>query len=307
MTARRPAFSGVVPPVVTPLTADGDIDTASLERLVGFLLEGGVDGLFALGSSSETAYLTEAQRTRVLEVVVGANAGQVPVIAGCIETTTNRVIERALISRESGADAVVATAPFYTRTHPVEIERHFREIAAAAELPLFAYDIPVCVHNKLDTAMLLRLAADGVLAGVKDSSGDDVAFRYLCLGARELPEFAVLTGHEVVVDGALLGGADGVVPGLGNVDPHGYRRLADHAAAGDWAATAAEQDRLARLFEIVTVAENTSGTAAGLGAFKTALMLRGIITTNAMSTPMTAYDAEQTAAVAALLDRAGLR
>ncbi|MDR3032033.1 MAG: dihydrodipicolinate synthase family protein, partial [Kitasatospora sp.] len=108
MTARRPAFSGLVPPVVTPLTADGEIDVPSLERLVGFLLEGGVDGLFALGSSSETAYLTEAQRTRVLEVVIGANAGQVPVIAGCIETTTNRVIERAAISRESGADAVVA-------------------------------------------------------------------------------------------------------------------------------------------------------------------------------------------------------
>ncbi|MFG2824753.1 dihydrodipicolinate synthase family protein [Kitasatospora sp. NPDC048365] len=303
---RQPLFTGVIPPVVTPLTAEGDIDTASLERLVEFLLEGGVDGLFALGSSSETAYLTESQRTRALEVVVKANAGQVPVIAGCIETTTNRVIERANTTRDLGADAVVATAPFYTRTHPAEIERHFRQIAAAAELPVLAYDIPVCVHTKLAGDMLLRLAADGVLAGVKDSSGDDVAFRYLCLGAADL-DFAVLTGHEVVVDGMLLGGADGVVPGLGNVDPHGYRRLVDAARAGDWAAARAEQDRLAQLFEIVFAAKDTSGTAAGLGGFKTALMLRGIIATNAVSSPMAALDEEQTAAVARILDRAGLR
>ncbi|MFE0464660.1 dihydrodipicolinate synthase family protein [Kitasatospora sp. NPDC058965] len=306
MTLRQPRFAGLVPPVVTPLTADGRIDTASLERLVGFLLEGGVDGLFALGSSSETAYLTEDQRTQVLEVVVKAAAGRVPVIAGCIETTTNRVIERARTARELGADAVVATAPFYTRTHPAEIERHFRQIAAAVDLPLFAYDIPVCVHTKLDTGMLLRLAADGVLAGVKDSSGDDGAFRYLCLGAAELPGFAVLTGHEVVVDAMLLGGADGVVPGLGNVDPHGYRRLADAAAAGDWAAARAEQDRLARLFEIVRAATDTSGTAAGLGGFKTALMLRGIIASNAMSAPMLPLDEQQTAEVRRVLERAGL-
>ncbi|MEV0193692.1 dihydrodipicolinate synthase family protein [Kitasatospora purpeofusca] len=304
---RQPLFTGVVPPVLTPLTTDGDIDTASLERLVAFLIEGGVNGLFALGSSSETAYLTEAQRTHALEVIVKANAGQVPVIAGCIETTTNRVVERAAIARGLGADAVVATAPFYTRTHPAEIERHFRQIAASTELPLLAYDIPVCVHTKLNTDMLLRLAADGVLAGVKDSSGDDVAFRYLCLGAAELPGFSVLTGHEVVVDGMLLGGADGVVPGLGNVDPHGYRRLVDAAAAGDWAVARAEQDRLAELFGIVFAARDTSGTAAGLGGFKTALMLRGIIATNAVSAPMAALDEEQTTAVARILDRAGLR
>ncbi|MFI1093255.1 dihydrodipicolinate synthase family protein [Streptomyces sp. NPDC020917] len=306
MTIRQTRFTGVVPPVVTPLTAEGEIDTASLERLVGFLIEGGVDGLFALGSSGETAYLTESGRTRALEVVVKAAGGQVPVIAGCIETTTARVVERAAIARGLGADAVVATAPFYTRTHPAEIERHFRQIAAEAELPLLAYDIPVCVHSKLDTGMLLELAADGVLAGVKDSSGDDGAFRYLCLGAAELPGFSALTGHEVVVDAMLLGGADGVVPGLGNVDPHGYRRLMDAARADDWATARREQDRLAELFRIVTVARDTSGTAAGLGAFKTALMLRGVIASNAVSAPMAPLDADETAGVRRILDTAGL-
>ncbi|MFJ8921236.1 dihydrodipicolinate synthase family protein [Streptomyces sp. NPDC102415] len=307
MTATT-TYSGVIPPVVTPLTADGELDRASLERVVGHLLDGGVSGLFALGSSGETAYLTPAQQDEVIKVIASASAGQVPVLVGAIETTTNRAIERARAAAGLGADAVVATAPFYTRTHVTEIDRHFRDIAAAVDVPLLAYDVPVCVHTKLDPELLLPLAADGVLAGVKDSSGDDGSFRRLAIGARELPGFSVLTGHELVVDAMMLSGADGSVPGLGNVDPHGYVRLHEAAVRGDWAAAKAEQDRLVGLFDIVTAAApgTASATAAGLGAFKTALMLRGVIATNVMSPPMRRLDEGETAAIAAYLDRAGL-
>ncbi|MEV0744355.1 dihydrodipicolinate synthase family protein [Streptomyces sp. NPDC050273] len=308
MTARTPRFSGVIPPVVTPLTVDGELDRPSLERVVEHLLDGGVTGLFALGSSGETAYLTPGQQDEVIKVIVSAAAGQVPVIVGAIETTTNRAIERARSAATLGADAVVVTAPFYTRTSDQEIDRHFRDVAAAVELPLLAYDVPVCVHSKLTPELLLPLAADGVLAGVKDSSGDDGSFRRLAIGARELPDFSVLTGHELVVDAMMLGGADGSVPGLGNVDPHGYVRLHHAAVTGDWAAAKAEQDRLVALFDIIRAARagTASATAAGLGAFKTALMLRGVITTNVMSPPMRRLDAAETATVADCLDRAGL-
>ncbi|MGW0935771.1 dihydrodipicolinate synthase family protein [Streptomyces sp. NPDC002666] len=308
MTARTPRYSGVIPPVVTPLTADGELDRPSLERVVEHLLDGGVTGLFALGSSGETAYLTPGQQDEVIKVIVAAAAGRVPVIVGAIETTTNRAIERARSAATLGADAVVVTAPFYTRTSDQEIDRHFRDVAAAIDLPLLAYDVPVCVHSKLSPELLLPLAADGVLAGVKDSSGDDGSFRRLAIGARELPDFSVLTGHELVVDAMMLGGADGSVPGLGNVDPHGYVRLHHAAVTGDWAAAKAEQDRLVALFDIIRAARpgTASATAAGLGAFKTALMLRGVITTNVMSPPMRRLDAAETATVAEVLDRAGL-
>ncbi|MFJ3709726.1 dihydrodipicolinate synthase family protein [Streptomyces sp. NBC_01387] len=309
MTPRTPRIHGVVPPVVTPLLPDGQVDTDSLEKLVAFLIDGGVNGLFALGSSGEVAYLTDQQQATVLDVIVGAAGGQVPVLAGVIETTTNKVVERAEAAARQGVDALVATAPFYTRTHATEIDRHFRLISAAVDLPLFAYDIPVCVNNKLDRSLILSLAKDGVLAGVKDSSGDDVAFRRLAIDLKEMPEFALLTGHEVVVDAMLLGGADGSVPGLGNVDPHGYRRLHDAADRGDWVAAKAEQDRLAELFDIVFVADpaTSSGTSAGLGAFKTALQVRGIIAHNTVSPPMRRLDEQETRAIAGILDRAGLK
>lgn len=310
-TPLAPRFSGVVPPAITPLHADGTVDVPSLERLIGHLIDAGCHGIFALGSSGETVFLTDDQRDLALQTIVKSVAGQVPVIAGCIEPTTPRVIARARRARELGADALVVTAPFYTLVGPHEIERHFRAVHEAVDLPLLAYDIPVCVHTKLPVELLLRLAEDGVLVGVKDSSGDDVAFRQLLIAlADRLPgaDFTALTGHEVVVDGSMLAGGSGSVPGLGNVDPAGYVRLHNACLAGDWATARAEQDRLTRLFRIVDAADpaTTFGSTRGVGAFKTALQLLGVIDSNAVSLPMRPYDEAEKSRVRTQLEIAGL-
>ena len=280
----------------------------SLENVTKHLLDGGVSGLFVLGSSGEVTHMTNTERDLVVQTVAGVNAGQVPVIVGAVEQTTNRVIEEARRVIALGADSIVATSLYYAISNAEENGRHFRSIAAAVDVPVFAYDVPVRTHFKLPTDLLVELGRDGVIAGVKDSSGDDVSFRQLLLAAKDIPNFDIFTGHEVVVDGALLGGAQGVVPGLGNVDPAGYRRLYDAAIAGDWAGAAAEQDRLADVFEIVYTpkAGRVSGNAAGLGAFKTALQLMGVIKTNVMSAPMLSLDEDETKAIRVILERNGL-
>lgn len=298
---------GVVPPLVTPLTPAGEVDRPSLERLVAHLLEAGVDGIFALGSSGEVAFFDDDTRRTVLEVVTHAVGGQVPVLAGVIDMQTNRVLAHVREAERLGVQGVVATAPFYAITGPEEIETHFRTLGTQASVPVFAYDIPVCVHTKLDAALLVRLGAEGVLAGVKDSSGDDVGFRRLVTQNREAGSpLTLLTGHEIVVDGAYLAGADGCVPGLGNVDPAGYVRMDRAYRDGDWKAVRCEQDRLAALFEIVFTPRDRVGPAAGVGAFKTALQLLGIFDSNTMSLPMRALEQHDTDAIRQILQRAGL-
>ncbi|MBQ7808850.1 dihydrodipicolinate synthase family protein [Rhodococcus sp. (in: high G+C Gram-positive bacteria)] len=308
MSTETTTFSGIVPPIVTPLTLEGEVDTTSLERLLSLQIEAGVDGLFVLGSSGEVGYLTDAQRAQVVQTAIGHVGGQVPVLVGVNDMTTNRVIAVAEQAREAGADAIVATAPFYAITDAAETATHFRSIHAAVDLPLFAYDVPVRVHSKLSPAMLVELGREGVIAGVKDSSGDDVSFRMLLRQSAGLENFAVFTGHEVVVDGCLLMGASGAVPGLANVDPHGYVRLWRAAQAGDWAAAKAEQDRLTDLFSIVEAPTpgRVSAGVAGLGAFKTALALRGVITGNTMCAPMLSLDESETATIKVVLEQAGL-
>ncbi|MEO3924961.1 dihydrodipicolinate synthase family protein [Micromonosporaceae bacterium B7E4] len=304
------ALTGVIPPVSTPLTPDLDVDTGSLARLVDHLLAGGVDGLFVLGSTSEVAYLPDGHRKVVLETVIGHVAGQVPVLAGVIDTTALRVLDHARVAAEAGADGLVATAPFYTRTHPDEIALHFRTIAARGGLPLYAYDLPVSVHSKLGTDLVLELAAEGTLAGVKDSSGDEAGLRGVILGRRDRPEigaFSVLTGSELTVDSALWMGADGVVPGLGNVDPHGYARLFRAAGKGDWEAARSEQERLLRLFQLVYVGAGRIGmSSSALGAFKAALHLRGIIAHPTTALPQLPLNPDEVARVKEYLAAAGL-
>ncbi|GAB2737382.1 dihydrodipicolinate synthase family protein [Salinifilum aidingensis] len=304
------ALHGVVPPVCTPLNPDWTVDVPSLERLVDFLLEGGVDGLFALGSTSEVAFLPDDHRQQVLETVVARTAGEVPVLAGAIDMTSLRVLDHARAAAKVGCDGLVVTAPFYTRTHPAEIERHFRTVAEGTDLPVYAYDLPVSVHTKLDTDMLVRLAAEGVLAGVKDSSGDDGALRRLVLSARQTAPapFSVLTGSELTTDAALRMGARGAVPGLANVDPRGYARLYEYCAAGEWDAAAAEQERLIALFGLVDAGEaaRMGRGSSALGAFKAALQLRGIIDHATTAPPQFPLDEAETRCVRSRLEAAGL-
>ncbi len=298
---------GVIPPVVTPLTEAGHFDPESFDALINHLIDGGVHGLFILGSTSEVVFSTDARRREILTAATRAVAGRVPIIAGVIDTQTARVLEHIRVAEDAGVDAVVTTAPFYALGGPAEVERHFRVLAANTSLPIYAYDLPVCVHTKLGVEMLLRLGQEGVIAGVKDSSGDDVSFRRLALHNRAGGEpLALLTGHEVVVDGAYLAGAHGCVPGLGNIDPAGYVRMWDAYQAGDWEQVRTEQDRLAQLMEITAVVRSAVGFGAGVGAFKTALQLLGIITTNTMPEPVAALKGADVDAIAEVLRKCGL-
>lgn len=286
-------IGGVIPPVVTPRTSNGELDLPGLERVVEYLVAGGVSGLFVLGSSGEVAFLSDADREVILRETVRVSAGRVPVLAGVNDMSTTRVIDQIRLAERSGVDAVVATAPFYVLPSDAEIEEHFRLLAASTSLAIYAYDVPVRVHRKLSPEFLVRLGVEGVLAGVKDSSGDDVSFRRLVAQNRAAGSPLVLfTGHEVVVDGALLAGADGVVPGLGNVDPRRYVELVAAARAGDWETARRLQEELNELFEIVFQARGVGGEAAGLGAFKTAMVTLGIIESNGMSAPVPSLSGE---------------
>ena len=301
------SLTGVIPPVVTPLTASGDFDYESFARNANRMIDAGVHGLFAMGSSGEVAFSTSERRDEVTSAAIEVAAGRVPVVVGVIDMQTTRVIEHAQRAQELGAAGIVATAPFYALGGPAEVERHFRVIADNIDLPLYAYDIPVCVHTKLGVDMLMRLGEEGVLAGIKDSSGDDVSFRILSIKNRDAGSpLALLTGHEVVVDGAYMSGADGSVPGLANIDPHGYVRQWDAYQRGDWDAVREEQDRLVRLMMITQVVEGVAGFGAGVGAFKTALNLMGIFETNNMPEPVTSLTGSNVEALAKVLAEAGL-
>ena len=299
-------FHGVIPPVVVPLDANRELDVPAFDRSINRMIEGGVHGLFFLGSSGEVAFLNDDQRFQLLEEAVRIVDHRVPVLAGVIDMETERVIKQVKRTQQYGVDGLVCTAPFYALGGPKENERHFRVIREHAELPLFAYDLPVCVHTKLDPTMLVRLGNDGVLAGVKDSSGDDVQFRWLMLENEDAGHpLQLLTGHEVCVDGAYLGGADGSVPGLANLAPREYVEMWDAAQAKDWDTVKECQDLLARLMFMTRHVQATVGFGAGVGAFKTALWQLGVFETNAMREPVQPLVGDDVVQIVRTLKRCG--
>lgn len=300
-------LTGVVPPVVVPLKEDRSLDEDAFEKHINRLIDAGVNGLFFLGSSGEVAFSTDEHREQVIREAIRVVDHRVPVLAGCIDMETQRVFHHADKMAELGVDAIVVTAPFYAIPGPHDVENHFRDIHEHIDIPMFAYDIPVCVHYKLHPETLVRLGSEGVLAGVKDSSGDDIAFRYLCIYNNDAGHpLSVLTGHEIVVDGAYLSGADGSVPGLANIDPEGYVRQWKAFQAGDWDTVRSEQDRLARLMRITMVTKGVGGFGAGVGAFKTALHEMGYFPTNQMPMPVEALEGDNVTAIHEVLVELGM-
>jgi 4-hydroxy-tetrahydrodipicolinate synthase len=312
MTTNSKLLRGVVPPVCTPFTSDYEVDEKSLRKLINHLIDGGVHGLFVLGSTSEVAYLTDKRRADVIRIAIDETAGRIPVVAGAIDMTSLRVNEHVKAAVAAGIDGIVLTAPFYVRTHPEEIALHFKIVKeACGDVPLYAYDIPVAANGvKLETGTVLKLAKEGVIQGLKDSSGNDAGIRAVVLGAKKmgLKDFVVLTGSELTVDSALMAGAHGVVPGIGNIDPAGYVRIFDFVAAGKYSEARAEQERLLEMFGLVDVgAPSRMGRgSSALGAFKASLKLLGIIEDGRTAPPQIALNADEIAAIIPYLKNAGL-
>jgi 4-hydroxy-tetrahydrodipicolinate synthase len=205
-------------------------------------------------------------------------------------------------------DGIVVTCPFYVRPGAAEIAEHYRIIRQEVDLPIIAYDIPYAVQTKLPRPVVVELASEGTIAGIKDSSGDEANFRMLVMETNHLPGFCRFTGSELLVDTALLYGADGCVPGMGNVDPAGYVRLYDLVRAGKIEEAKREQERLIRLFGIIQAATpgRMGPNASAIGGFKTAMQLQGMIDTNVLGRPLTRYNDEEVARVRAIVEEAGL-
>nr|WP_246351083.1 dihydrodipicolinate synthase family protein [Deinobacterium chartae] len=151
--------------------------------------------------------MSAQQRAEVLETAHAVVQGRVPLLAGVIDPTTDRVIEHAQQARTIGVDALVLTSPFYARTSQPEILQHFRCVRESVDLPIIAYDIPVSTHYKLERATVVQLAREGVIVGLKDSSGDEANFRGVLLELQDQPGISLFTGSELTVDASLLMGA----------------------------------------------------------------------------------------------------
>jgi len=243
-------FAGIVPPMVTPLTPQETIDRPAVTRLVNFLIDGGVHGLFILGSMGEGAYLTPSARREMAAATIEAAAGRVPVIAGALETGTRRVEEEIRRLAMPGIAAFVVTTPYYYGGFgAAELREHFRRVAEAADRPILAYNIPQNTHVSMKADLMLELGTLPNVIGVKDSSGDWFENQLLLLKPRPRG-YAVFQGNQIYCGVSLLAGADGLVPGHANVWPQLLVGMYDAAKRKDTEAVWSAQAHLNTLLAL---------------------------------------------------------
>lgn len=243
-------FDNVVVPLLTPLDADERIDVAALRRMVGFQLDAKVAAIFVLGSNGEGPALRPAERRRLAQETVRAVAGRCAVIAGAIEPSTARILDEIDNLSGLGLDGFVATTPYYFSGYTdSDLVAHFRAIAARAPAPLLAYNIPQNTKIPLRASVVRALADAPNIVGYKDSSGDWTEFQALLVD-RPRPDFVLLQGMQQLSAVSMLAGADGLVPGMANVQPQLLVDLCNAGRAGRVADAMRHQATLDRLLAV---------------------------------------------------------
>lgn len=290
-------LSGVIVPMITPMTAAGEVDADALGRLTRFLVGEGVSGLFVLGSSGEGAYLDPRGGEKVIATVVDAARGRVPVLAGALQPSTPRAIEVARMAGRLGASAVVVTTPYYGIFDQASVMRHVRAIADAVELPVLLYNIPSATGNAFEATTVKTLSRDPRIVGLKDSSADATALQRILLD-RQDAAFCVLQGAERLSACALMMGCDGLVPGLANIAPALFVELARTARQGDWRTAQAIQAAIEDLWRLYTPGH-------WLACLKAAAALRGF-GSGAVTPPISPATPEDIRMIREVMARHGL-
>jgi len=211
--------SGIIPPLVTPLTGRDELDHAGLERLIEHVLSGGVHGIFILGTTGEAPSLSYQLRRELITRAIAIVAGRIPVLVGITDTSFVESINLAEHAAGEGATAVVLSTPYYFPAGQTELAGYVENLAPQLPLPLVLYNMPSLTKVWFETETLVRLSAISKVIGVKDSSGDREYFARAIGLKQRRPDWSIMIGPEAMLPEAMQLGGDGGVAGGANVFP----------------------------------------------------------------------------------------
>lgn len=242
---------GPIVPVATPCNRRGKPDLAGLQSICREMLAAGYRGIFVAGSTGRGPWFSRTDRVRLCRAAAEVVNGAVPLIAGVSGSGLADMLENAQAMADAGAQIAVATVPGYFKYNPAEIEAIYLKFADASPLPVMVYDIPEFTNTKLDDGMILRLAVHGNIVAFKDSSADFERFQELLAALEQQPDFLLFQGKESLLFDSLRLGASGFIVSLIHLHPAAFMRLYRVTRAGDLAAGAAIQEKLAEVLKIV--------------------------------------------------------
>ena len=224
-------FEGVIPPMVTPVTKDGNVDVEGLKDVTRYMIEGGVHGLFPLGTIGEGPKFSRDERKVVIETVMEAAKGKIPVIPGTGGITTQDAITFTKDAQELGVAAAVIHPPWYFHPTSDALLSHFRSIAEQVDLPIILYNIPPFAGYEIPTEVVVKASEARNIVGIKDSSANMLYYQKLIALCRR--DFNVIQGHGSLFLPSLVLGGKATMSGEANIAPKIVVGIYDNYLKGD--------------------------------------------------------------------------
>jgi dihydrodipicolinate synthase/N-acetylneuraminate lyase len=264
---------GVVVPMITPITSQGDLDEPAVCRVIDYLIEGGVGGIFVLGTTGEAASVPRSMRSRLVAVTVEHAGGRATTYAGIGDNCLAHSVDAAEEYFRLGIDAVVAHLPSYYALSPDEQSGYYAAIVERIPGPLMLYNIPSTTHMSIPIEVVEKLSEHPNVIGLKDSENNVARLETAmeALGGRS--DFAVFAGVAALSARALRLGADGTVPSSGNLVPDLCQGLYESGIQGDVASVEEYQRLIDRVTDIYTRNRTLGQSLAALKAAMGALGL----------------------------------
>jgi 4-hydroxy-tetrahydrodipicolinate synthase len=254
MAATRTPFTGCGTALVTPFTTDGALDEPAITRLARRQVEAGIHFLVPCGTTGESPTLDARERRRVVELVVEAAAGRVPVMAGAGGYDTREVIHAIGEMAKAGATGILSVSPYYNKPTQEGLYQHYKAIAESTSLPVMVYNVAGRTGSNVETATLVRLAEIPNIVGVKEASGN---IAQICDVRRNLPPgFLVVSGDDAITLPVMSVGGQGVISVAANEIPGELSRMVEAVEANDWAAARALHHKFLPLMMINFVESN---------------------------------------------------
>lgn len=218
-------LKGIIPPLVTPLLDSETLDIGSLQILLDHVIDGHAEGIFILGTTGEGPSLTHSLRKKIVTSTCAFVDQKVPVLVGITDTSLTESITLAMVAADSGAEAVVLSAPYYFPISQTDLIAYAKKVISASPLPVYLYNMPNCTKTSFEIDTVKILSDLKNVAGIKDSSGDLIYFKNLIQLKHRRPDWSVLIGPELLLADAIIAGGDGGVCGGANLFPHLYTNL----------------------------------------------------------------------------------
>ena len=292
-------LKGIIPPLITPLLGRDRLDVEGLERLVEHMIEGGIHGLFALGSTGEGPNLSYGLRAELVQRLCQIVKGRVPILVSVTDAAFEESLQMSQVASEAGADAVVLATPYYFPAGQTELIQYVEHIVAELALPTVLYNIPSLTKVWFEVETLKTLAAQERILGVKDSSDDLEYYSELCGLCSLRPDWSFLIGPEDKLIRSISLGGNGGVNGGANLFPRLFVDAYNAAVSKDSVRSSQLQRKIEALGEIYTIGHYASRFIKGT---KCAASLLGLCD-DFMAEPFNRFYPEDRAKVAAILEK----